>query len=109
MACHIADAVMTKFSILRSSFRRELAKVRASKSGSAGDYTPKWKLFESLTFLADVVTPGKSSSNLDRAMVCVSILNLGMYYLHYLHDIYHVNYAEKHIRERYGRLYNFFF
>ena len=54
---------MNKFNIMKSSFRRELAKIRQIKRGSGGDYTPKWKMFDSLFFLADSVTPGDSTSN----------------------------------------------
>ncbi|XP_066945371.1 uncharacterized protein [Macrobrachium rosenbergii] len=54
-----ADAVVMKFSILKTSFRRELAKIKQVKSGSGGDYVPKWRLFELMLFLTDVVTPGR--------------------------------------------------
>ncbi|MPC80301.1 hypothetical protein E2C01_074878 [Portunus trituberculatus] len=56
---------MNKFNILKSSFRCELAKIRQIKSGSGGYYTPKWKMFDSLSFLADTVTPQGNTSNLD--------------------------------------------
>ncbi|XP_066938261.1 uncharacterized protein [Macrobrachium rosenbergii] len=60
-----ADAVMMKFKILKTSFRRELAKIKNVKSGAGGDYVPKWRLFDVMLFLTDVVTPRKSTSNLE--------------------------------------------
>ncbi|XP_050692264.1 cell surface glycoprotein 1-like isoform X2 [Eriocheir sinensis] len=55
-----SDAVMTKFNILRSSFKRELAKIKAIKSSSGTNHIPKWKTFDSLRFLTDTVSPEPS-------------------------------------------------
>ncbi|MPC57069.1 hypothetical protein E2C01_051041 [Portunus trituberculatus] len=65
-----ADAVMKKVNILKTSFRRELAKKRELKSGPGGNYVPKWKFFESLTFLADTDTLQSSASNLEKSVPC---------------------------------------
>ncbi|MPC80743.1 hypothetical protein E2C01_075331 [Portunus trituberculatus] len=63
---------MNKFNILKSSFHHKMAKIRQIKSGSGGDYTPKWKMFDSLSFLADTVTQQGSTSNLDVTVPSVS-------------------------------------
>ncbi|XP_045126238.1 uncharacterized protein LOC123513232 isoform X2 [Portunus trituberculatus] len=65
-----ADAVMKKVNILKTSFHRELAKKRELKSGPGGNYVPKWKFFESLTFLADTDTLQSSASNLEKSVPC---------------------------------------
>ncbi|MPC60614.1 hypothetical protein E2C01_054667 [Portunus trituberculatus] len=59
--CH--ENVQTKYTNLRTSFKRELKKIRTVYSGSEGKSEPvdsQWSLFDSMEFLLDVVEPGPS-------------------------------------------------
>ncbi|MPC34671.1 hypothetical protein E2C01_028069 [Portunus trituberculatus] len=56
------DNVQTKYTNLRTSFKRELKKIQTLKSGSAGKIEladSQWPLFDSMLFLSDV-DPGPS-------------------------------------------------
>ncbi|KAJ8897218.1 hypothetical protein PR048_002564 [Dryococelus australis] len=62
------DAVIKKINNLRSAYRKEIKKVKAStKSGAAGDeiYKPKLWYFPLLSFLGDQDTPRASRTNVD--------------------------------------------
>lgn len=62
------DCVIKKINNMRSSFRKELKKVKDSmKTGSGSDevYQPKLWYYDSLMFLTDQETPRRSTCNLN--------------------------------------------
>lgn len=62
----LSDTVLAKFGSLKTIFKRELGKLRITKSGSGtANVQPKWELFDLLAFLLDTVALGPTSSNLD--------------------------------------------
>lgn len=62
------ESAIKKINNMRSSFRKELKKIKESmRTGSGADevYQPKLWYFELLRFLSDQETPRPSSSNID--------------------------------------------
>lgn len=45
----------SKYNNLRTYFMKEYRKVQTTPSGSAGQYTSKWELFDVLSFLKDTL------------------------------------------------------
>ena len=64
------DSVIKKINNMRSSFRKELKKIKeCTRTGSGADevYQPKLWYFEQLRFLNDQETPRPSRSNIDES------------------------------------------
>ncbi|MPC82559.1 hypothetical protein E2C01_077232 [Portunus trituberculatus] len=81
--------VVKKINNLRTTYRKELKKVQASKKSGAGAYdvyVPKLWYFENLAFLHDQETPREGLTNIEENES--ELLNLAQWYrsLHFLHQ-----------------------
>ncbi|KAL1479958.1 hypothetical protein MTO96_051441 [Rhipicephalus appendiculatus] len=57
--------VSNRWRNLRDTFAKKIRELKKKSGAGAGDIVPKWKYFDHLLFLKDIIEPRPTSSNLE--------------------------------------------